>query len=64
MIKTNYTIIKEATYIVMEGGSHVTKGFTDIDSALHSIWVLNGKVKEHFYQEVNGFVYLEQVKCV
>lgn len=60
MKKTNYTTIKEGSAIsVLEDGKAFTKGFTDVESAMHSIYVTNGKVVGHFYHSVDSEVFLE-----
>jgi len=37
----------------------VSRGFSDMESAMHSVFVMEGKVKGHFYHEKNRQVYLE-----
>ena len=57
MKNTSYTIKKEGTiFIVFKDKIIETKGFTDIGSALHSIWVVEGKVAKDWYYEKEGAV--------
>ena len=46
-----YTLKQEpsARYTVLKDGLVWAIGFLDIESALHSVWVLEGKVYDHFY---------------
>ena len=61
-MKTNYTINNTAPYESFENGISLTKGFFDIESVLHSIWVLNDKNINHFYEAVDGVVYCREVR--
>ncbi len=47
---TDYTITKCGdNRIVWKGSIVVAKGFTDDESALHAVWVLEEKNPNHFY---------------
>jgi len=59
MQQTKYVIQKESARLtVYLNDKVVSKGFTDIESALHSVWVLNGKNQNHFYKQRDGKVFL------
>jgi len=60
--ETEYTISKTAPYEAYKDGQTITKGFFDIESTLHSIWVLNGKVLTNFYEAIDGVVYCREVE--
>jgi len=51
---------KSGSIIVFKDDSVASKGFTRVDDALHSIWVLNGKKEDEFYNEIDGVVFLEK----
>ncbi len=56
--KTNYDIRKEgALYSVYDGEKMACKGFFDEESALHAIWVQNGKREDCYYAVEEGVVY-------
>ena len=58
-MKTNYTIEKSReTYRVLKHGKIEAQGFGDVESALHAVWVLEGKKMSEFYTEVDGDVHL------
>lgn len=45
---------------VLVDGKIRTHGFMTVEDALHSVWVLNGKVPEHFYNaNEDGIVTME-----
>ena len=59
MQKTNYMIVQNGNiFEAYNSGKIVSKTYSEVDS-LHSIFVLEGSVKGHFYHSVNNFVYLE-----
>jgi TATA-box binding protein (TBP) (component of TFIID and TFIIIB) len=59
MIKTNYKIEKERErFTVTEFGKVISKGFMNIEDALHSVWILNNSIKDDFYIEIEKIVYL------
>lgn len=60
MKKTNYVLHKEksGSFTVLNNNKVCSKGFNDIESALHSVWVLNGKNQNHFYKQRDGKVFL------
>jgi len=61
MIETNYRISKnKETFLVSDYGKTVAQGCIDIESALHAIWVLEGKQSTHYYHEEDGVVLLEE----
>ena len=60
MKKTIYTTIQDGETIeVLEDGKAFTKGFTDMGSAMHSVWVANGKKAHEFYSNIENEVFLE-----
>jgi hypothetical protein len=60
MTLTNYKIKKEReSFTVTENGKVISKGFTSEDAALHSIFVINGRVHNHFYINEGSDVYLK-----
>lgn len=59
MKKTNYKIIQERErFTVIQYDNVVSKGFITIEDALHSVWILNGSIPEHFYIEKENDIYL------
>ena len=50
-MKTNYTqqIEQSGLITILKENKVASKGFLTESDALHSIWVLEGKVSEHFY---------------
>ncbi|MDQ7067772.1 MAG: hypothetical protein Q9M40_07255 [Sulfurimonas sp.] len=63
MKKTDYTIKKEEKdFSVLKNGLYMTQGFFDKESALHSIWVTEGKDPLEFYVEHDNIVFLTSVK--
>jgi hypothetical protein len=58
---TNYKIKKDRErFTVIEHEKVVSKGFLNEIDALHSIWVINGEVPNHFYIEKDFDVYLTE----
>ena len=57
MTKTDYTIKDLKVY---KNGKMESHGFGDMDSALHSIWVMEGKRQGTFFLESKGIVYLQE----
>jgi len=59
--KTPYTIEQhgERLSVVLEG-RRVALGFTDKESAVKAVHVINGSNPKHFYKEIGGIVYLDQ----
>jgi len=57
MTKTDYTIKDLKVY---KSGKLEAHGFGDIESALHSIWVMEGKRERTFFVESEGIVYLKE----
>ena len=56
-MKTNYTIKpKHNQLAVYQDNKIVMQGFGDKESALHSIWVTEGKTRGHFYICEGGVV--------
>ena len=56
-LENGYEIAKEdESYTVYRCGATVSKGFQDIESALHSIWVIEGKIKGEYYTFENNIV--------
>ena len=48
--KTKYQLNQEGEqFEVLKNGKIEAKGFNDEESALHSVWVIEGKVYDHFY---------------
>jgi|LGVF01.2.fsa_nt_gb hypothetical protein len=63
--KTNYTLKQEDKSIsVYLDDKLVVKGFNDEESALHSIYVMNGSVFNHFYVVRNGMVSCVSRDCL
>ena len=53
----NYKIEpKGEQYMITSNGKIVAQGFGDKESALHSIWVIEGKNSNDFYREKDGIV--------
>ena len=57
MTKTDYTIKDLAVY---KSGKLEAHGFNDMESALHSIYVIEGKREGSFFVESKGIVYLKE----
>lgn len=57
MTKTDYKI---DNLKVMKYGKIEAHGFGDIESALHSVFVMEGKKQGTFYVEINGDVFLQE----
>ena len=56
-MKTNYTLEYCGNNImVWRGSKMVAQGFNDDESALHAIWVLEGKNLNDFYAVSSGVV--------
>ena len=55
--KTDYTI---DNLKVMKRGKLEAHGFSDVEGALHCIYVLNGKVEGTFFIENDGVVYKQE----
>lgn len=56
--KTNYEIVQEGTlFSVYLEGTMACKGFFDEESALHAVWVQNGKKEDNYYTLEGGAVY-------
>ena len=50
MIKTDYTVTQNGNNtIVNKNGSLVAQGFTDTESAMHCVWVMEGKQQGTFF---------------
>ena len=50
MTKTNYTVTQDGNNtIVNKNGSLVAQGFTDTESAMHCVWVMEGKQVGTFF---------------
>ena len=62
-MKTNYKLQAEESGLitVLEHDKILSKGFTDNESALHSVWVINGKCVTDFYDVVGSEVFLRGV---
>jgi len=59
MQKTKYMIVQNGNiFEASNNGKIVSKTYSEVDS-LHSVFVLEGAIKSHFYHSVNNFVYLE-----
>ena len=59
-MKTNYTIVQDEERLnVLDKGKIFTRGFLTESDALHSIWVMNGNVPNHFYNVDDGIVSCE-----
>ena len=62
MEKTNYTITSRGNNtIVSKDGKLEAQGFTDMESCLHSVWVMEGKQAGTFFVESCGVVYKKEV---
>ena len=56
-MQTPYTITTEGRLCtVYKDGKITAKGFFDVESALHAIWVDEGKILEDWYYELDGAV--------
>lgn len=65
MIQTDYEIEKEDTmFNVLHCGSVVAKGFFDIESALHAVWVTEGKDPTSWFYEVNNGAVVKETREV
>ena len=65
--KITYELLaaESGLFIVIDSntGNHIAKGFNDIESALHAIWVIENRPKGmSFRADKNNFVYLEKDK--
>lgn len=58
MQKTNYTI--DQSFKVYKNDKLEAHGFTDMESSLHSVWVMEGKPLGTFFVESNGVVYKKE----
>lgn len=57
IIKTGYTIIsKDTLYAVVKNNKMIAQGFSDKESALHAIWVMESRNINNFFVENNGEV--------
>lgn len=57
--QTKYTIVPDHNRLaVLLDGRIEAKGFTDEESALHAVWMKQGKKAGHFYTVKEGVVYL------
>ena len=62
-MQTEYTIVKEFNrYTVYDAGATAAKGFSDPESALHAIWVMEGSDKSCFYELMDGDVFRSEYK--
>lgn len=62
MTQTPFTIRpKSGGYAVYNGDKLKTQGHTDIESALHAIWVEDGMHADRFFHQENGTVFLDVV---
>ena len=56
---TNYKIERcNNQYEILEDGKCIAQTVLVEDSALHAIHVMNGSIKNHWYEEIEGRVYL------
>lgn len=59
MDKTDWIIISDNNRLTaLYKGKIEAKGLDDMASALHAVWVMEGRKKGHFYIEINGEVFL------
>jgi len=58
--KTDYTIERKRTMTVLRHGKIEALGFSDTESALHAIWVMEGRRPDRWYSEEDGVVYLHE----
>ncbi len=56
--KTDYTI--DQSFKIHKHGKLEAHGFNDSESALHCVWVMEGKVPGTFFVEVNGEVFKQE----
>jgi hypothetical protein len=55
---TSYEIEELGTiHVVSLNGFFISSTVLGIESALHSIWVLNGSKKNHFYEMIDNRIY-------
>ena len=55
---TSYEIEETGTiHVVSLNGFFISSTVLGIESALHSIWVLNGSVDNHYYELIDGRIY-------
>ena len=55
---TSYEIEETGTiHVVSLNGFFISSTVLGIESALHSIWVLNGSNKNHFYEMIDNRIY-------
>ena len=61
MSETNYTIkYGKHTNIVYEGGTVIAKTAASVpDSAKRALWVCKGCIPTHWYEEIDGKIYLK-----
>ena len=59
--ETNYTLeYLENNIMVWNNSKVVAQGFTDNESALHAVWVMEGKNLDNFYKVNDGCVTLHE----